>query len=249
MKYQLVSILSGVGIDSWQVLEDMKDKGELTASLGVSNFRPQDLEAILKVCKYKPVVNRAYALLNNYCLPFFLTVTTSTNRSYLPTELEYHPFVLSHLQPVLDIHAAHGIRTVAYGLLSPILRHPSRGGPLRPIISRIAARISAEYGKPIGEAEVLLLWTVGTGAVAVSASGNPKNIKALAEVYSGKVPTLTKEEIEEITEVGKKIHWRNYVGSIKLGSFWPQPFILLLTISVFRLIFAAHSHGSRLPSA
>lgn len=56
-----VSTLSGMDLDSWQVLEDMKDKGELTASLGVSNFRPQDLETLLKACKYKPVVNRAYS--------------------------------------------------------------------------------------------------------------------------------------------------------------------------------------------
>jgi diketogulonate reductase-like aldo/keto reductase len=41
----------------WAVLEDMKDKGELL-SIGVSNFRPQDLEAILEGAKYKPVVNQ-----------------------------------------------------------------------------------------------------------------------------------------------------------------------------------------------
>lgn len=28
-------------VEFWKILEDMKDKGELTASLGVSNFRPQ----------------------------------------------------------------------------------------------------------------------------------------------------------------------------------------------------------------
>lgn len=36
-------------------MEDGTLKG---CSLGVSNFRPQDLEAVLKVAKIKPAVNR-----------------------------------------------------------------------------------------------------------------------------------------------------------------------------------------------
>lgn len=41
----------------WKVLEDLKDEGKLK-SIGVSNFRPQDLEEILDGCRYKPVVNQ-----------------------------------------------------------------------------------------------------------------------------------------------------------------------------------------------
>lgn len=41
----------------WKILEDLKDQGKLR-SIGVSNFRPQDLEAILDGAKYKPVVNQ-----------------------------------------------------------------------------------------------------------------------------------------------------------------------------------------------
>lgn len=41
-------------------MEKMIDDGELTASLGVSNYRPKDLEPLLKAARYKPVVNRAY---------------------------------------------------------------------------------------------------------------------------------------------------------------------------------------------
>lgn len=47
-------------VEFWQALEKLKDSGELTASLGVSNFRPQDLEEILAIAKYKPVVNREF---------------------------------------------------------------------------------------------------------------------------------------------------------------------------------------------
>lgn len=43
----------------WQQLESLKDQGKLR-SIGVSNFRPQDLEAILDGSKYKPVINQVY---------------------------------------------------------------------------------------------------------------------------------------------------------------------------------------------
>jgi diketogulonate reductase-like aldo/keto reductase len=41
----------------WRIFEDLKDQGKLK-SIGVSNFRPQDLEAVLDGAKYKPVVNQ-----------------------------------------------------------------------------------------------------------------------------------------------------------------------------------------------
>jgi diketogulonate reductase-like aldo/keto reductase len=43
----------------WTILESLVEDGTLKGtSLGVSNFRPQDLEDVLKVAKIKPVVNR-----------------------------------------------------------------------------------------------------------------------------------------------------------------------------------------------
>lgn len=69
-------------VPTWKVMEAMKDEGKLK-SIGVSNFRPQDFEKLLKVCKYKPVIN----------------------------QLEFHPMVLKHIEPVLAIHKEHGIVT------------------------------------------------------------------------------------------------------------------------------------------
>ena len=71
-------------VPTWKIMEDMKDEGKLK-SIGVSNFRPQDFEKLLKVCKHKPVIN----------------------------QLEFHPMVLKHLEPVLAIHKEHGIITEA----------------------------------------------------------------------------------------------------------------------------------------
>lgn len=124
-------------------------------------------------------------------------------------QLEYHPFVLTHIQPILDIQAEHGILTEAYGSLSPLLRHSTGGGPLKPILQRIAHRISSETGREVDSAAALLLWTRGKGVVAVTASGNEERIKKLAAIQS--LPELTKEEIAEIEEVGRKIHFRAYV--------------------------------------
>lgn len=69
-------------VEFWKILEELKDDGTITASLGVSNFRPQvresvsdqlprvetsgltvdsppqDFEELLPQCKYKPVVNQ-----------------------------------------------------------------------------------------------------------------------------------------------------------------------------------------------
>jgi diketogulonate reductase-like aldo/keto reductase len=47
-------------VEAWQELEALKDEGKLK-SIGVSNFRPQDLELILASAKHKPVVNQVRA--------------------------------------------------------------------------------------------------------------------------------------------------------------------------------------------
>lgn len=82
-------------VEFWKILEQLKDDGTITASLGVSNFRPQvrgmvregglcsplafgradppvapqfqDLEELLPECKYKPVVNQIGELAGGNC--------------------------------------------------------------------------------------------------------------------------------------------------------------------------------------
>ncbi|KIY49038.1 conjugated polyketone reductase C1 [Fistulina hepatica ATCC 64428] len=163
----------------WQILEDLKAEGVLK-DIGVSNFRPQDLEVILDGARYVPTVN----------------------------QLEYHPYVLVHLEPVLAIHKKHGIVTSSFGPLTPLLRHP--GGPLKPVLKRIAARIAADHPKlSINEVTVLLLWTRAQGVITITASGNAEHIKRLADVAP--LPDLlTPAEVEEITNVGKTVHFRHY---------------------------------------
>ena len=60
--------------EGWKILESLVEDGTLVGvSLGVSNFRPQDLQAILDVCKIKPVINRE-------CLLPLFTPTSHTPR-------------------------------------------------------------------------------------------------------------------------------------------------------------------------
>ncbi|TEB32204.1 conjugated polyketone reductase C1 [Coprinellus micaceus] len=164
----------------WKVLEDLIDEGRLK-SIGVSNFRPQDLEEILDGAKYKPVVN----------------------------QIEFHPYTLAHLEPVLAIQAKHCILTTSFGGLTPILRHPT-GGPLKPVLARVASRLAKTYNdESIDSVVVLLLWLRAKNAVAVTASGNNERIKGLAKVFVSEWE-LQGDEVEEIDRVGKTIHFRYY---------------------------------------
>ncbi|ORX40090.1 NADP-dependent oxidoreductase domain-containing protein [Kockovaella imperatae] len=164
----------------WQHLEALVEDGTLKGcSLGFSNFRPQDIEAIMEVAKIKPVCN----------------------------QLEYHPYVVTHLDPVIKVQEKYNIVTQAYGPLQPIVSHPT-GGPIKPILTRIAEKMSKETGKKVDEAAVLYLWTIGKNVVAVTTSGNPENIKKMAATED--LPDLTKEEMEEIEQAGRKVHYRRY---------------------------------------
>jgi diketogulonate reductase-like aldo/keto reductase len=115
--------------------------------------------------------------------------------------LEYHPYVLNHLDPILKIQAEHNIVTEAYGPLTPILRHPT-GGPLKPVLEKIAKRLNVDAGT------VLLLWTIQKGVVAVTTSSKAENLKKFADIQTK--GELTDEEVEEIESVGRKVHFRGY---------------------------------------
>lgn len=187
----------------WKILEDLKDEGKLK-SIGVSNFRPQDLGVLLADAKYKPVVNQVISVKSIFC----------TSNPDVGLKLEFHPYTLAHLGPVLALQKEHGIITESYGSLTPLLRHPT-GGPLKPVLEKIAARLSQETGKPIDATTVLLLWTRAQNAVVVSASGNPERIAALGELARSP-QLLTESDVAEISNVGKTIHFRFYVRFSRL---------------------------------
>ncbi|KAH6695824.1 aldo-keto reductase family 1 member C4 [Plectosphaerella plurivora] len=76
----------------WADLERIKDSG-VARSIGVSNFLPSHLEAILKTAKVVPAIN----------------------------QVEFHPY-LQHDEGFLDFHRKHRIAVAGYGGLVPITR-------------------------------------------------------------------------------------------------------------------------------
>lgn len=70
--------------NTWAEMEAVQKAG-LAKTIGVSNYRPQDLEAILKTAKVTPAVN----------------------------QIEFHPY-LQRVE-ALEVHKKHGIATTAYG--------------------------------------------------------------------------------------------------------------------------------------
>jgi len=164
----------------WTWLEGLVEDGTLKGcSLGLSNFRPVDVEEVMKVAKIKPVVN----------------------------QIEYHPYVSTHVAPLLDIHKKYNIITQAYASLVPVNRHPT-GGPLKPILTSLASKLTSESKVEVDEAGVLLLWIFAKGAVAITSSGDEERIRKMADLE--KVRDLTKEEVGEIDEAGGKVHYRHW---------------------------------------
>jgi diketogulonate reductase-like aldo/keto reductase len=117
-------------------------------------------------------------------------------------ELEFHPYLLAHLAPVLDIHKKHDIVAEAYGPLTPVIRHP--GGPLKPVLDKIAK------AHDVDAATILLRWTMQSGVVAVTSSKNEERIKGYSKLWEFK---LSPEEVKEIEDAGKKVHFRYYAVS------------------------------------
>ncbi|EJT96808.1 oxidoreductase [Dacryopinax primogenitus] len=96
--------------DVWKQMEAVKDMG-LGRSIGVSNFQAGELERILKVARYKPVVN----------------------------QLEFHPYAYAQLRPVLKLQEEHGILTESYGGLTPLTKKTD--GPVNAVLVELAAKI------------------------------------------------------------------------------------------------------------
>ena len=74
---------------AWAIMEDLKAKG-LARAIGLSNFRPKDLEAVLRTCKIRPALN----------------------------QIEFHPY--RQRPKVRNLMQEQGILPIAYGALVPL---------------------------------------------------------------------------------------------------------------------------------
>jgi hypothetical protein len=81
-------------------------------------------------------------------------------------QVEFHPYVYGNIKTTLELQKQYGIVTASYGGLSPIFRF--NGGPLDPVLTSIAKRLSDTTGKPFTEAQALSLWQREKGVVIVT---------------------------------------------------------------------------------
>jgi diketogulonate reductase-like aldo/keto reductase len=114
---------------------------------------------------------------------------------------------MTHVQPVIDLHAQYKIVTQAYASLAPTTRHPT-GGPLKPVLAKIASDLSSEV--EVDESGVLLLWIMAKGGVCITSSSSEARIQKMADLE--KVRDLNEQEIQAIDAAGQKVHFRQWVG-------------------------------------
>ncbi|KAI9634003.1 NADP-dependent oxidoreductase domain-containing protein [Dioszegia hungarica] len=119
--------------ECWKTMEALQKEG-LTKSIGVSNFREEDILEIKKVWTVPPTVN----------------------------QIEYHPYVyhapnMLRLRSLMD---AHDIKIEAYGPLTALFR--STGGPVEKVIRGIAekhgsteAQVHLAWAKQYGDGVIV----------------------------------------------------------------------------------------------
>lgn len=112
-------------------------------------------------------------------------------------QIEYHPY-LQH-GDLLDFHRKNGIATEAYAPLTAVTK--AAPGPLDGTYKTLAEK----YGVTPGE--IALRWAIDQGAVAVTTSGSEQRLKQYLKIAAFK---LTPDEVQEISEVGKKKHFRGF---------------------------------------
>jgi diketogulonate reductase-like aldo/keto reductase len=144
----------------WKEMEAVKKEG-LSRSIGVSNFRPPQLREVLDGAEFPPAVNQVKSTIRYSSLHRPLC-----HANGLISQIEFHPYVYKEVLPTLELQKQHGIVTASFGGLSPIFRFS--GGPLDPVLTSIAKRLSDTTGKPFSEAQVLFLWQREKGVVIVT---------------------------------------------------------------------------------
>ncbi|CAL1704615.1 unnamed protein product [Somion occarium] len=154
-------------------------KEGLSKSIGVSNFRIKDLEVILPGAEILPSVN----------------------------QIEYHPYVFKASKPLIDFLKKHTIVPTSYGGLTPVNRF--KGGPLDPVLEKIAKRLGETRGKPVTSGQVLQVWLRQQGVPAITTTSKAERLLEYLDVET--IPDLTSEEVKEIEETGSEVHHRVFM--------------------------------------
>lgn len=119
-------------------------------------------------------------------------------------QIEYHPY-LQHITQdgshnLLAYLEEKGIAASGYGGLSAITR--AAPGPVDGAYKELADKYN------VTEGDVALRWTLDTGVVAITTSSKESRLQQ----YLAKLPgfSLTEEEVQEISKLGFKKHYRGF---------------------------------------
>ncbi|KAH6918422.1 oxidoreductase [Coprinopsis sp. MPI-PUGE-AT-0042] len=152
----------------WRQMEEVKNEG-LAKSIGVSNFRVEDLKTILETAKIVPAVN----------------------------QIELHPYVWKAAKAIYDFDKEHGIVTASYSGLTPLTK--GAGGPLDGPLENIRARLEKTRGEPVTAGQVLTKWLSQKGAVVITTTSKATRIREfqdtvnLPELTEEEVQTIESE--------------------------------------------------------
>lgn len=101
---------------SWEIMEALQKEG-LAKSIGVSNYRVEDLKEVMKTAKVTPAAN----------------------------QVEFHPYVYEKAAPLLAYCKEQGIHLECYGPLTPLVR--AAGGPVDETVEKVAKSLGATPGQ------------------------------------------------------------------------------------------------------
>lgn len=140
---------------------------------------------------------------SNYLRPHLEAILETAKVPPAVNQIEFHPY-LQH-NGLLEFHREKGIATAAYAPLTAVFR--AAPGPLDPVYERLARK----YG--VNTAQVALRWTLDMGVITLTTSSSPDRLQS----YLSDLPAfkLTPREVEEISDVGNKKHYR---------AFWQNKF-------------------------
>ncbi|KAG6860950.1 hypothetical protein C0995_005614 [Termitomyces sp. Mi166 len=132
--------------DLWKAMEGVKKEG-LVKSIGVSNFRVEDLKDILEIAEVVPAVN----------------------------QIELHPYVWKAAEPIVKFSKEKGIVIASYGGQTPVARVP--GGPVDEVLVRIRERIQTTYGQSVTHGQILSKWLIQKDIIVVTTTSKVSRMK------------------------------------------------------------------------
>jgi len=137
---------------------------------------------------------------SNYRVEDFDQFLSQARIKPLCNQIEFHPYLQ---QPeLINYCQKHGIWVSCYTSLAPL--HLKTDGPVNAVIDKIAKKHHRS------EAQILLKWVLQKGMIIITTSKQEARLKEFLELDNPNLFKLSDEEIKEINEVGKTVHFRKY---------------------------------------